>query len=91
MTYFIQTVCVCVLVCMYVFVCVCVCVHVFSCMYVTNVCKNISIISISSSLQNENSMCVYDCVRACVHVCVCAWQLVAHICLIALAAKGLKT
>ena len=33
--------------------CVCVCVHVFDCMHVTNVCKNISIISISSNLQNE--------------------------------------
>ena len=31
----------------------CVCVHVFVCMYVTIVCKNILIISISSSLQNE--------------------------------------
>ena len=36
----------------------------------------------------KNDMCVYDCVRAC--VCVCAWQMVAHICLIALAAKGLN-
>ena len=26
-----------------------------------------------------------------VYVCVCAWQMVAHICLIALAAKGLRT
>ena len=58
-------------------VCVCVCVHVFVCMYVTIVCKNISIISISSSLQNEkNDMCVYDCVRA----CVCVWDCVANGC-----------
>ena len=35
-------------------------------------------------------MCVYDCVRVCVCVCVCAWQMVAYICLIALAAKGLN-
>ena len=34
--------------------------------------------------------CVYDCVLACVLcVCACAWQMVAHIRLIALAAKGL--
>ena len=34
-------------------------------------CKNILIISISSSLQNKNNgMYVYDCVRACVYVCV---------------------
>ena len=55
--------------------CVCVCVHAFVYMYMTNVCKNISIISIisiSSSLQNEkNGMYVYDCVRACVCVCDC--------------------
>ena len=37
----------------------------------------------------KNGMCVYDCVRACVSVCVCVWQMVAHICLTALAAKGL--
>ena len=36
----------------------------------------------------KNDMCVYDCVCAC--VCVCSWQMVAHIYLIALAAKGLK-
>ena len=47
--------------------CACICRP----MYVTNVCKNISIISVSSSLQNEKcQMCVYDCVRACVCVCV---------------------
>ena len=67
----------------------CVCVHVFVCMYVTIVCKNISIISISSSLQNEKMACVYMIVCMHVYVCVTAWQMVAHICLIALAAKGL--
>ena len=75
---------------MNVCVCLCVCVHVFVCMYVTNVYKIISIISISRSLQNDKwHVCIYiyDCVRAC--ACVCAWQMVAHICLIALAAKGL--
>ena len=35
----------------------------------------------------NNVLCVYDCVRACVFVC--AWQMVVHICFIALAAKGL--
>ena len=80
--------------CMYVSVyacmCVCVCVHEFVWMYVTNVCTNISIISISSSLayRMKNGMYAYDCVRAC--VCVFAWQMIAHICLIASAAKGLR-
>ena len=71
-------------------VCTCVCVHVFVCMYVTILCKNISIISFSSSLQNKKMACVYNMI-VCVHVyvCVTAWQMVAHICLIALAAKGL--
>ena len=68
---------------------VCVCVHVFVCMYVTIVCKNILIISISSSLQKEKMACVYMIVCVHVYVCVTAWQMVAHICLIALAAKGL--
>ena len=72
------------------YVCVCVCVHEFVCMYVPIVCKNISIISISSSLQNEKMACVYMIVCAHVYACVTAWQMVAHICLIALAAKGLK-
>ena len=68
----------------------CVCVHVFVCMYVTIVCKNISIISISSSLHRMKKMaCVYMIVCVHVYVCVTAWQMVAHICLIALAAKGL--
>ena len=33
-----------------------------------------------------------SCVIVCVHVyaCVCAWQMVAHVCFIALAAKGLR-
>ena len=68
---------------------VCVCMYLFVYMYVTNVCKNISTISISSSLQNEK---LHVCnMIVCVHVImyVCAWQMVAHICLIALAAKGL--
>ena len=54
-------------------VCVRVCVHVFVCMYVTNVCKNISIISISSILlyRMKNGMCVCECERACDCVCVC--------------------
>ena len=69
----------------------CMCVwHVFVCMYVTIVCKNISIISTSSSLQNEKMACVNMIVCVHVYVCVTAWQMVAHICLIALAAKGLK-
>ena len=42
-----NSICVCVL------VCASMCVCAFVCMYVTNVCKNISIISVSSSLQNE--------------------------------------
>ena len=50
---------------------VCMCVHVFVCMYGTNVCKNIAIISFSSSLQNENGMCVYIGLCACMCVCVC--------------------
>ena len=55
--FYTNSMCMCVIVyacvCVYVCVCVCACVHVFVCMYVTNVSKNISIISISSSLQNE--------------------------------------
>ena len=70
--------------------CVCVCMYLFVCMYVTNVCKNISIISISSSLQNEKMARVHMNVCVHVYVCVTAWQMVAHICLIALAAKGLN-
>ena len=58
--------------------CVCVCVHVFVCMYVTmHVCKNISIISISSSLQNEKMARVHMNVCVHVYVCVTAWQMVA--------------
>ena len=33
--------------------------------------------------------CVYMIVCVHVYVCVCAWQMVAHICFIVLAAKGL--
>ena len=39
--------------CVSEYACMSVCVRVFVCMYVTNVCKNISIISISIILQNE--------------------------------------
>ena len=56
--------------CMFVsvYACMCVCMHVFVCMYVTNVCKNISIISISSSLQNEKW---HVCICLCAYMCIC--------------------
>ena len=79
--------CMCVRVYMCMCVCVCVCVHVLVCMYVTNVCKNISIIQFRVAYRMKSVLCVYDCVCA----CVCAGQMVAHICFIALAAKGLTT
>ena len=54
------------------YVCVCVCVHVFVCMYVTNVCKNISIFfQFQVAYRMKNGMYAYDCVRACVYVSVC--------------------
>ena len=72
-----------------VYACMCVCVHVFVCMYMTNVYKNIfQLFQFQVAYRMKNGMCAYDCVRIC--VCVCAWQMVAHICLIALAAKGLN-
>ena len=57
------------LVCMHACLCVCVCVCVFVCMCVTNVCKNISIISISSIPQTEKM--AYVSMIVCVHVIVC--------------------
>ena len=82
-TYFIQTVCICVLVCMHVCLCVGVCLFVCMCVRI------FQLFQFQVSYRMKNGMCVCDCVRACDCVCVCAWQMVAHICLIALAAKGL--
>ena len=60
-------------------ICVCICARIFQ------------LFQFQVAYRIKNGICVYDCVRACVsYVCVCAWQLVAHIRLTVLAAKGLR-
>ena len=80
----------CMCVCMYV--CACVCVRVFVCICICDDCVQgiFQLFQLQEAYRMKNGMYVYDYLRACDCVCVCVWQMVAHICLIALAAKGLK-
>ena len=64
----------------------CLCVYLFVCMWRKFV-RISQLFQFQVANRMKNGMCVYDCVGACVCVCL---QMVAHICLIDLAAKGLK-